>query len=511
MLTPNTMDTTHPIIIVGAGPVGLTLALVLARYGVSSLVLEAREAPTPRDESRAITWMPRGLELLDWLGLGHTFAEAGVLRRAHEFWANGRPLLALPFDAVDTIHNYTLQLPQHDTETLLGSAALATDRVEIRRGHRVVAVGGSATEATVRVEGFDGTYDIAAPWAVGCDGFWSNVRKGLGIATTWRDYGAYSAVADFEMECDLPDDVSRVVLDAAQPYGFFYFAPGRWRLIYRLNKGEDRKAMTTEAAATALLHAKLPGARVDRFLWASAFRLGSAQSSAYRQGRWLLAGDAAHAMGPSAGAGMMVGVLGAWRLAWRLALAAQGHPRGAELLDDYGREQCIAADEVQDANALIFRSIALTNPVAAALRGAVLRGLARLPFFTRQLTAKEALVSQILPVSGAADKPGTGAWKELRRLGAWHVGRRMPTPVIESVYDAHRVDPLSHLMIPIGRFDAQAEADLAAALVKHSPAPAQILAAPPDQALRWRQAGASGVAVALVRPDQHVVAIYGRP
>ena len=155
------------------------------------------------------------------------------------------------------------------------------------------------------------------------------------------------------MQCDLPPDVSRVVLDPIRPYGFFYFAPGRWRLIYRLNKGEDRQIMTTEAMATDLLRAKLPAARVNRFLWASAFRLGSAQSRTYRQGRWLLAGDAAHAMGPSAGAGMMVGVLGAWRLGWRLALAVQGHACGAALLDDYGREQRIAADEVQDANALI--------------------------------------------------------------------------------------------------------------------------------------------------------------
>ncbi len=510
MMTRNTMDTTHPIIIVGAGPVGLALALVLARYGVSSLVLEARAAPTPRDESRAITWMPRGLELLDWLGLGHTFAEVGVHRRAHEFWANGRPLLALPFDAVDSVHAYTLQLPQHDTETLLESAALATGCVEIRRGHRVVEVGGSATEATARVEGPHGAYHVAAPWAVGCDGFWSNVRKGLGIATTWRDYGAYSAVADFEMQCDLPVDVSRVVLDPARPYGFFYFAPGRWRLIYRLNRGEDRQAMTTEAAATDLLHAKLPGARVDRFLWASAFRLGSAQSSTYRHGRWLLAGDAAHAMGPSAGAGMMVGVLGAWRLGWRLALAVQGHARGTALLDDYAHEQRFAADEVQDANALIFRSIALTNPIAAALRGVVMRGLARLPFFTRQLTAKEALVSQTLPVSGAADKPATGVWKELDRLGAWKAGRRIPAAAVGSIYHANGADLRSHLLISIGHVNVQAQG-LAATLAEHSPVPVQVLEAHPDRATQWREAGTSSVAVALVRPDQHVVAIYGWP
>ena len=92
------------------------------------------------------------------------------------------------------------------------------------------------------------------------------MRRGLGIAARWRDYGAASAVADFAMECDLPPDVSRIVLDPARAYGVFNFAPGRWRFIYRLNRGEDRRALTTEAAATALLRERLPGARVERFL-----------------------------------------------------------------------------------------------------------------------------------------------------------------------------------------------------------------------------------------------------
>ena len=105
------------IAIVGGGPVGLTLSLVLARCGAQALVLEARQSPTPRDESRAITWMPKGLELLDWLGLRDEFARSGVRRVAHEFWAGGRCLLTMRFDEVRSPHRYTLQLPQHDSET----------------------------------------------------------------------------------------------------------------------------------------------------------------------------------------------------------------------------------------------------------------------------------------------------------------------------------------------------------------------------------------------------------
>lgn len=265
------------------GPVGLALSLVLARYEVRTLIIEVREAPTPRDESRAITWMPKGLELLEWLGLGNDFARRGVRRTAHEFWRNGRRrLLRMPFNEVRSSHRYTLQLPQHDSEALLEAAALGTGLVEIRRGHRVVEIGQSAAWANISVEGPDESYRLEAPWAVGCDGAGSGVRRMLGIETRWRDYGTDSAVADFEMDCDLPKEVSQIVVHPARPYGFFHFAPGRWRFIYRLNKGEDRQAMVNEAAAPELLRSRLPTAHVHRFLWASAFRLGQGQSATYR-------------------------------------------------------------------------------------------------------------------------------------------------------------------------------------------------------------------------------------
>jgi 2-polyprenyl-6-methoxyphenol hydroxylase-like FAD-dependent oxidoreductase len=341
------------------------------------------------------------------------------------------------FDEVRSPHRYTLQLPQHDSEALLEEAALGTGLVKVRRGHRLVKLEGTGEErASMIVEGPDGQYRHEAPLAVGCDGAKSGVRRMLGIRNRWRDYGTDSAVADFEMECDLPKQVSRIVLDPERPYGFFYFAPGRWRFIYRINGGEDRLAMTTEDAATELLKSKLPGVQVHQFLWASAFRLGQGQSEAYRKGRWMLAGDAAHAMGPSAGAGMMVGILGAWRLGWRLAMSVKGAARTEELLVGYEREQCAASEEVQNANATIFRQMALSNPAVAAVRSVALLGLSHLRPVVRRMTEKEALVTQRLSIPDGEVLRGESSFASSKGLRESITSRRGASRGQDSSRDA---------------------------------------------------------------------------
>jgi len=386
-----------PLLIVGGGPVGLALALVLARHEVPSIVLEAREEPTPRDESRAITWMPRGLDFLDWLGLTSAFAEQGIRRIAHEFWGPQGHLLSLHFDELAHPHPYTLQLPQHDTEVTLETAARATGFVEIRRGVRVVGAMTASGQALVQAEGPDGKVELTAPWAVGCDGARSTVRRLLEVSQRWRDYGTDSAVADFALTCDLLPEVSRIVLDPARPYGFFAFAPGRWRFIYRINRGEDRQIMISEQAAADLLLRHLPSANIQHFLWASAFRLGQGQSETYGRGRWLLAGDAAHTMGPSAGAGMMVGMLGAWRLGLWLARVARGEAGAVVLRERYEREQRAASRAVQVSNELIFRNIAVRNPIVGAVRSVLLGAVGGVRPVARRMTETETLLTQVPP------------------------------------------------------------------------------------------------------------------
>lgn len=496
------------VLIVGGGPVGMVLSLVLSKYKIPSLILEAREEPTAKDESRAIVWMPRGLELLNWLGIYDQFHEKGVFRVLHQFENQHGKLLEWTFDKLESPYQYSLQLPQHYTETILEDAVRKTGMIEIRRVHQVIEASQTKDNVIVKVRGNEGLYELSAPWGVGCDGAKSVIRTELAIEQTWRDYGMDSAVADIELDSHLHKDVSTIVLDPRRPYGFFYFSQGKWRLIYRINNGESREEATSSNFVGSLLKEKLPHAKVHRMLWASAFRLGQGQSHTYKKGRWLLAGDAAHAMGPSAGAGMMVGVLGAWRLGWRLALSMKSHTKNTAFLDDYAKEQRVGANEIQDNNALIFKNMAITNPLLATGRSFMLKMLSNISTIGKKAMEKEALLGQVLPVEHSVDGIQPVSSKALENFGQWVTGKRVPYILEETGFHPLNQIGLEHTLVSIGKCHPKKEHKLFVEICKDIDIPVHKDLLILSEKSHYRRTRSKDFVFAFVRPDQHVVTIF---
>ncbi len=151
-----------------------------------------------------------------------------------------------------------------------------------------------------------------------------------------------------------------------------------------------------------MLRRAYPEAILSRHLWASTFRLGQGQAERYALGRWVLVGDAAHAMGPSAGAGMMVGLLGEWRL--EDSLRRHSLESWERAIADYEAGQRTASERVQAANAMILRNIALRNPALAALRAAGLAIAGRLPAAAARITRRETLAG-LAPAAGMPHNP----------------------------------------------------------------------------------------------------------
>jgi 2-polyprenyl-6-methoxyphenol hydroxylase-like FAD-dependent oxidoreductase len=319
---------TTPVAIVGAGPVGLALALGLARHDVASVVLERSSSTSQHSKAAGIHIRTR--EVLRRWGVEDRFLAAGELvteLALRDAGAGDRALLTFDLrELADEVERPgLLMLEQHETERLLLAAARATGRVEVVFGAEVVGLqpGRDAVELRVRTD--DGEHRrVVADHAVGCDGAGSFVRDALGLPFEGRTYRLRPMLADVAID-DARDRAAWPRLHDG-PEGLtlaLRLAAGRWRIIHLARDdrapGDDVPDAEVQRRVDTVL-----GAGPATVRWSSRFAIHRRASPRFRVGRVLLAGDAAHVHSPVGGQGMNAGVQDANDLAWRLAAALAG-------------------------------------------------------------------------------------------------------------------------------------------------------------------------------------------
>ncbi|MCP3804941.1 FAD-dependent monooxygenase [Allokutzneria sp. A3M-2-11 16] len=338
------------VLIVGAGPVGLTLALGLHRLGVPVRVVE-RETEEKRQPRACVLW-PRAIEALEDVGLAEIVTAAALPIVDAQVFFGGERAGVMRLGAVESRHPHPLSIEQHELEALL-AGRLAEAGIGVDWRHEVLGVedrGGSA-RTTLRLP--DGEVEeVDSDWVVGCEGTRSVVRESAGIAFVGhRRRNLQALQVNAHVDWPFPDEPGRArfFLDPEVSLGVFPIPGGGYRFFAFTTDPDPSRTDPPTVAEMRDLVAKVtrvPDLRLKPTepIWLNRARFADRIATRLRSGRLLLAGDSAHAWAPIGGHGMNTGIRGAHNLAWKLASVHKGQTD--QLLDHYDREQRAAAREV---------------------------------------------------------------------------------------------------------------------------------------------------------------------
>ncbi|QOR37125.1 FAD-dependent oxidoreductase [Billgrantia diversa] len=512
-----------PVVIVGAGPTGLAMAIDLAQQGIESVVLDDNN--TVSVGSRAICFAKRTLEILDRLGCAQPMVDKGVT------WQRGRVFFqereVYDFDLLpEEGHRMPafINLQQYYFEEYLVDRAYAlSDLIDLRWKHKVVEVDSRPEQSAVRVTTEDGDYRLTCDYLLVADGANSKIRDMLGLESKGQIFQDHFLIADVIMKADFPTErwfwfdppfhPNQSVLLHRQPDNV-------WRIDFQLGWGADPEEEKKEENIRPRVQAML-GEDVEFELeWASVYTFRCRKMDDYIHQQVFFMGDAAHQVSPFGARGANGALQSTENLAWKLARVLKGQAPAA-LLATYNDERQHGAAEniLNSTRATDF--ITPKSRVSRLFRDTTLELAEHYPFARRLVNSgrlsmpcrydgsplnaheTEGLPLELRPGSPAKDAPvrlaGRPAWL-LNQLGDRFV------LLLDGRVDSDRAEALKAELEPL----LERHADLEALIV--GPAPHALAELPRStliedaEALVGERYGLTGGAGYLIRPDQHVTA-----
>ncbi len=336
----------HPVVVVGAGPIGLTAALEFGRRGAPTVVLDDND--TVSVGSRAVCYAKRPLEIWDRLGCADRMVEKGVRWKVGKVFFHDD--LRYQFDlAPQAEHKMPamINLQQYYLEEAMIEACKALPAVDLRWKHKLVGLQQEADHAVLTVETPDGAFEMEAEWVVACDGANSATRDMVGAEFAGQFFQDRFLIADVVMKADFPAE------------RWFWFDPpfhrGQsallhkqaddvWRIDFQLGWDADPDEERKPEKVIARVRAMLGDDREFDLEWVSIYQFACRRIDNFRHGRVLFAGDAAHQVSPFGARGANSGVQDIDNLGWKLKLILDGAAPVA-LIDSYNEERAFAADD----------------------------------------------------------------------------------------------------------------------------------------------------------------------
>jgi 3-(3-hydroxy-phenyl)propionate hydroxylase len=414
----------HPVIVVGAGPVGLSMAIDLAQQGVRVVVLD--DDVKLSVGSRAICFAKRTLEIWDRLAVGQRMVDKGVSWNVGKVYFQDE--LVYTFNLLpESGHRRPafINLQQYYCEGYLYEHAATLPNVELRWKSKVVAMEQRQNGVELEVETPDGRYQLEAQYVVACDGARSPLRKMLGQESKGRVFRDRFLIADVRMKADFPAERwfwfdppfhrNQSVLLHMQPDNV-------WRIDFQLGWDADPEEAKKPERVIPRVKALLGEAAQFEFEWISVYTFACLRMDAFRHGRVLFAGDSAHGVSPFGARGANSGVQDTDNLSWKLALVLARKAPDA-LLDTYASEREYAADENILSSTRATDFITPKSDVSRTFRDAVLKLSKEHPFARRLVNSgrlsvpatlvrsvlntpdRDAFAGAMVPGAPAADAP----------------------------------------------------------------------------------------------------------
>jgi len=385
------------VVVVGAGPVGLTAALALARRGIPTVLLAAETELVK--ELRGSTFHPPTLDLLDEFALVPRMIEVGLKAPTWQFRDRETGPVAtfdLSLLAADTNHPYRVQCEQWKLMRFLEEELRKMPGVDLRFGHEVTAVHQSDDAVTVTARVQSDPVSITGRYVVAADGAHSAVRQTLGVEFEGFTYPELFLIAstDFAFENTLTDIA--YVNYIADPFEWLVLlrVPDLWRVLVPAPENSDRAKLLSDESLQAVLQRVVRRAEPYRIAHRSIYHVHQKVAKSFRFGRVLLAGDAAHINNPLGGMGMNGGIQDAFNLADKLAKIWAGGDDG--LLDRYDRQRrTVAVEAVQQQTHRNQQIISERDPAARQKSLDDLRRIAADKISAREYMLKSSMIASM--------------------------------------------------------------------------------------------------------------------
>src|SRR5215467_14234162 len=381
------------VLMVGAGPVGLTLASELTRHGVSCRIIDQAKLAAPW--SRAAGIQARTLELLEKMGLVDTFVTQGNKAQGLSVWSDERQLAHFEFpQLIDSPYPYALLIPQHLTETILAEHLTKQQGMAIERGVALISLTQQEHGVQVVLRRSDGSEtSVRTRWLVGCDGAHSTVRHLLGMEFGGTVFEQHFTLGDMQVAWERPDDQIAGFAGRGSMIAFFPLGGGRFRVMatYHPQPGAAGEEVTLGDVEQAMQACGLHGVSVSNPVGLEGFHINQRKVTQFAQGRIFLAGDAAHIHSPLGAQGMNTGMQDAFNLAWKLALVTSNRAPESLLASYHAEREPVSRDLLQG-TALLTRLAVVGAPLLVTLRTMLLPRITSLAAVKQRLANTVAML-----------------------------------------------------------------------------------------------------------------------